>query len=162
VDGVSISINGSNELEAAASLPELLKLTFTITEPQMQILNSSPVTLLSGSGGFLLVPVMLVTHTVQDTQFASTVSCTIRYSSNVDDLTNSAVMIRGSLSPGSTYHISAFATAVANVTPATTVDPSKVPIGADLILKGNNDSADAGGAVVTAIHGTLYYLNVAV
>lgn len=80
-DGVSITINGSNQLAVIPS-GALLSTTGTVSNAQLNSLATSPITILAGIANEIHVPVVFLGHTFTSVAWTNSRNATLEYANN--------------------------------------------------------------------------------
>ncbi len=139
-----------NNIPAPIPTPGILSVNFAIDEGQMQILHSSPITLVVGVANKVIVPIMLVTRAFLNVNFGVNISGTLQWAAQPIDIVGPIQLFQSTGTPTALY----CSIAPANISAlANTIDNQ----GSNVILKGNADTG-TGGTGTSNITGTFFYL----
>lgn len=153
VDGTTIDINASNQLETigggGTTLNSVLR---ALTETELLNMKTSPVTLLAAQGvGKRAIPIACLTHVDMTQNAAKNILFSLQYAAQILDITGTGTLFQSTGFGGSQYNSQVFPL---DASFSNTIVPSNSAI----IMKGNDDTTVGGGGPPISGSVQLFYI----
>jgi len=140
VDGVTIDINASNQLETIGGGGTTLNVVLkALTEPQLLNMKTNPVTLLTAQGvGVRTIPIACLTHVNMTQNAAKNILYSLQYVAQNLDITGTGTLFQSTGFGGSLYNSQVFPL---DASFSNTIVPSNSAV----LMKANDDTIVGGG-----------------